>query len=359
MHIMPIEVGIWKVENDHPKRLNYSAIQSEKKLETLLEKDTSILGEDVLIIGRQVVTEHGKSIDLLGMDRDGNLIIYELKKNQTPREVVAQAMDYASWVQTLTYEAVEELYEGNYKEPLEKGFAAQFQQQLPEELNTGHRMVIVCAELDHATERIINYLTENYNVPINALYFRYFVENDEEFLARTWLIDPHLPENALVSKAAKKKEPWNKRDFVVNFEDGAHRSWSDAVNFGFIAAGNGKWYSQTLNNLFLGARIFCMIPGKGYVGIGKVVKEAVPAKDAVVLLEGKEHRLLDCTLHNPNIGHDADDLEKCEYVVAIEWQKTVSIQKAFWTLGLRSNQNSAFKLRNQYTIDKVEEFFEI
>lgn len=357
---MPIEVGVWKIEGDQPKRLAYSSPESEKKLEELLKNDVSILDENVLILGRQVATGHGKYIDLLGMDGEGNLIIYELKRDRTPREVVAQALDYASWVQTLTYEAVEELYEGKHQEPLEQAFDAKFGTQLPEELNAAHRIVIVCAELDTATERIIDYLTTNYNVPINALFFRYFKEGEEEFLTRTWLIDPYLPEQALASsKSSQKKEPWNQRDFVVNFEDGPSRSWEDAVKYGFVAAGNGKWYSQTLRNLFVGARVFCMVPKEGYVGIGTVVKEAVPSKDAVITMDGTQQKLLDCPLHNPNLGHDRDDLEKCEYIVGIEWQKTVSIQQAFWTLGLRSNQNSAFKLRNQYTIDKVEEFFGI
>jgi hypothetical protein len=32
-------------------------------------------------------------------------------------------------------------------------------------------------------------------------------------------------------------------------------------------------------------------------------------------------------------------------------------EDAFWIKGLKANQNSAYKLRSQYTIDKVSEFF--
>jgi hypothetical protein len=61
---MPIEVGIWKIE-DEIKKLSYSPIESEKKLEDILEKDLSILSEDLLLIGRQIQTDYGKFIDML------------------------------------------------------------------------------------------------------------------------------------------------------------------------------------------------------------------------------------------------------------------------------------------------------
>ncbi len=33
--------------------------------------------------------------DLLGLDKDGNIVIVELKRGKTPREVVAQLLEYA------------------------------------------------------------------------------------------------------------------------------------------------------------------------------------------------------------------------------------------------------------------------
>jgi RecB family endonuclease NucS len=54
------------------------------------------VGEPLLIIGRQVATSSGKVIDLLAADADGVLHVLELKKDKTPREVVAQVLDYGS-----------------------------------------------------------------------------------------------------------------------------------------------------------------------------------------------------------------------------------------------------------------------
>jgi RecB family endonuclease NucS len=75
----------------------------ESKLEQLIETDPSILGQPLLLIGRQVPTAFGGIIDLLAVDADGYINVLELKRDRTPRDVVAQVLDYGSWVATLTH----------------------------------------------------------------------------------------------------------------------------------------------------------------------------------------------------------------------------------------------------------------
>ncbi|WAH37041.1 hypothetical protein [Alicyclobacillus dauci] len=221
-----------------------------------------------------------------------------------------------------------------------------------------HQIIIVSSELDLETERIINYLSSNYDVPINAVFFRYFKQDQQEFITRSWLIDPTIVEERSTNPSKEsKREKWNGQDFVVNFDDSEYRNWEDAVRFGFVSAGNGNWYSRTLKSLFVGARVFCMIPKHGYVAIGRVTQKSVPLRDAEILFEGQKRKLVDCKLKAPNMVHDIDDLESCEYVVTVDWIKTVRKEESFWIKGLRANQNSAYKLTNQYTIEKVLEHF--
>ncbi|MBX0314163.1 DUF91 domain-containing protein [Planococcus glaciei] len=355
---MPVEVGLWRIDQN-VKKINYTSIESERKLEKILVSDLSILSEDLMLIGHQIPTDYKKYIDMLAIDREGSIVIIELKKHKTPREVVAQIIDYASWVQGLSYDDIAHLYKEKNGELLEEAFVEHFDTSIPDEINATHQMLIVSAELDYETERIINYLSTNFDVPINAVFFRYFKEGNAEFISRSWLIDPNIVEaKSEEVQIDKKQEKWNKQDFVVNFEDGIHRSWEDAVEYGFISAGNGKWYSQTLKSLFVGARVFCMVPKIGYVGIGIVNSKSTPLKDAMITVNGKQEKLLDYSLEAEDMDHDLDDLEKCEYVVGVEWIKTVPIENAFWIKGLKANQNSAYRLRSQYTIEKVEEFFE-
>ena len=64
-------------------------------LEPWLASNPSIIGDDICVIGHQVSSKSGP-IDLLGVDRGGNTVIIELKRNKLPRECLAQAIDYAS-----------------------------------------------------------------------------------------------------------------------------------------------------------------------------------------------------------------------------------------------------------------------
>lgn len=60
-----------------------------------------LLSDEWLLIGQQEDTGYCGRIDLLAVAPDGSLVLIELKRDRTPREVVAQALDYAGWVEGL------------------------------------------------------------------------------------------------------------------------------------------------------------------------------------------------------------------------------------------------------------------
>ncbi|MEO0108770.1 MAG: endonuclease NucS domain-containing protein, partial [candidate division WOR-3 bacterium] len=92
-------------------------------LEEWLASTPEVIGPDIAIIGRQVVTESG-FIDLLGVDRSGNTVIIELKRSQLPRECLAQAIDYASVVAGWTVDRLAEECSKYTKKNLQDLFAA-------------------------------------------------------------------------------------------------------------------------------------------------------------------------------------------------------------------------------------------
>ena len=109
---MPIKQSIWRI-GQKPTPLIPSKLENEELLEEMIESDASILEDEWLLIGRQVVTKYKKEIDLLAIAPDSSLVIIELKKSKTPRDVVAQAIDYASWVEHLKADEISSIYE-NY-----------------------------------------------------------------------------------------------------------------------------------------------------------------------------------------------------------------------------------------------------
>jgi hypothetical protein len=354
---MPIEMALWRLNGDEPTPLGSSSLEAEKRLEDILENDISILGLDnLLVIGRQVPTSWGKFIDLLALDPQGDLFVIELKRDKTPREVVAQALDYGSWAKDLGYDQLSEIYAaystgGDFEQALQEAFG----EVIPEDFNANHQLIIVASELDSSTERIVEYLTD-YEVPLNVVFFRYLKDGDREYLARSWLSDPVEVE----AKTARKKRPWNGHDFYISFGDGPSRKWEDAVEYGFIAGGGKRWHSASLGQLQPGHRVFVHIGGKGYVGVGKVTETVKPVGEFDVGVNGYSTPILEVEdLEAPGIGHDADDPDKREYLVRVEWEKTSPREDAFWEPGLFANQNTAVRMRDTHTIKRLEEHFGI
>src|SRR5262249_42926698 len=108
---MPVEFGIWRIDSkEYPVSVSLGGMDFESRLEEILEKDISIASPNWMIIGRQVRTDWDGRIDLLAIDQEGNLIVIELKRNKTPREILAQALDYGSWVRNLKSDSIASIY---------------------------------------------------------------------------------------------------------------------------------------------------------------------------------------------------------------------------------------------------------
>lgn len=354
---VPLEIGLWRVDGA-PKRLTPTSMPLESQLEALIENDPDILGAPLLFIGRQVPTAHGKFIDLLGVDGDGVLHVLELKRDRTPRDVVAQTLDYGSWIETLGHEDVLGIFEA-YRPGIafEEAFADRFGVSPPEELNTGHRLTVVASDVDPATARIVEYLAR-FDVPLNVMFFRYFSDGDRELLARTWLVEERGASEGKASPGKKtNKEPWNGQDWYISFgEDSGSRSWDDASRYGFVSAGGGAWYSGTLRSLPVGGRVFTCIPGTGYVGVGTVAGPAQPFAETTLEVEGRRVPMSELDLRG-TYQHDVSGPDGDEYVVPVDWIKTLPREQAIWEKGFFANQNSACKLRNRFTLDGLVSAF--
>lgn len=311
------QFGLWRAEGKTLTRLSSSGIALESQLEDYIEADPTLLGERLLLIGRQVPTAHGGFVDLLALDEDGNVHVIELKRDKTPRDVVAQSLDYGSWVAELSHTDVVEIFE-NYRTGIafDEAFAEFFGTIAPDELNASQVITIVAASVDAATERIVRFLNENFNVPVDVVFFRHFNDQGSSYLARTWLVSQEsAPAPQTTPKAQRTREPWNDHDWYVSFgEEPNGRVWEDGRQYGFVSAGGGAWYSRSLKSLPVGARIFTHIPKIGYVGVGIVVGPAARFSDAVITANGFERRLSELPLTgNYNHNPDGDGDETAEY----------------------------------------------
>ena len=129
----------------------------------LLEKQPTVIDKDMFIVGSKVGTKDGKEIDLLGIDKDGRIVIIEIKqKSAEPRKVIAQIIDYAEWVRN--HVGIDELNEiGKDKGTTDgnRSITAKFEKEFnqPLDVTTDEpRLYIVAEEIHNDTKRMAEFL---------------------------------------------------------------------------------------------------------------------------------------------------------------------------------------------------------
>jgi hypothetical protein len=274
---MPIRTAIWKVASQ-PEPLVECSLPSEQLLESMIVASPRMLSDEWMLIGKQEDTGFGGRIDLLALTPDGSLVLIELKRARTPREVVAQALDYGGWVEKLRADEIAKIC-GRFApgKSVAGDFLNRFGQKLDEEsLNQSHQIIIVASSLDDSTECIISYLNDR-DVPINVLFFQVFTNGGELLLSRSWLLDPVRTQVNAAATPPGPSEPWN-GEFYCSFGEGNdERSWLEASEHGFISGGGGAWHSRTLQLLCPDDRVWVKIPDVGFVGVGRATGRAQPA----------------------------------------------------------------------------------
>lgn len=357
---MPIRTALWKVAPT-PVLLAESALSKEQLLEDMIVKAPRLLSDEWMLIGRQEDTAYSGRIDLLAIAPDGSLVLIELKRDRTPRDVVAQALDYAHWVEKLKPEDIAAIYS---RFAPGRNLADDFRQRFghpldEEELNQNHQIIIVAAALDDSTERIVTYLSER-DVPINVLCFQVFTNGTEQLLSRTWLLDPVRTQVSAATASSGAGEPWN-GEFYCSYGHSETRSWSDAVEFGFISGGGGPWYSKTLQLLSPGDRVWVKVPGNGFVGVGRVTGRSQPASVFKVDTQDSERPVLEAAKRGSYHKEFLGDPERCEYFVPVRWLQTVPLEKAVQEIGMFGNQNTVCKPTTpkwRSTVDRLKEIFQ-
>ena len=184
-----------------------------------------------------------------------------------------------------------------------------------------------------------------------------------------YLTQPDWNEDIIDERAAflfdKALEIWKvpnqdvTKEFYVNYGVG-DRSWDDAVKYGFVSAGGGQWYSSQLKKLEIGSRIWVYIPNCGYVGVGTVTHTAKPARDTMLMVDGNAEKFF--TLQMTAGYHKDQSNDKEEYIVTVDWIKTVSQINAVTDKDYFSNQSIAARPIADswhYTLKKLKELWGI
>jgi len=175
------------------RRESFRVDHLEQTLEDWLEANPGAILEDgrLLLIGRQVTTSLGTFIDLMAVDADGAVVVIELKRDRTPRDTIAQALEYASFAAELEYDdlnAIFQEYSGEestlaeyhrayFDHPGDRGVS----------FNKEQRIVIVANEIVPVVKKIASYL-RRHGLRVTCLGFEFFRASSGERLLSTDIV---------------------------------------------------------------------------------------------------------------------------------------------------------------------------
>ena len=220
--LLECKMALWKVSGKQAQPVTETTFAderiSEERLEDWVHANPEILGEPLLVIGRQVAIEelHDR-IDLLALDPEGRVVVIELKRADMKAPVDIQGLRYASYVSGWTPDQLQEVAAGTLGESgedfsLDVAFARFAESHGVEdvpELNTDQRVIIVGQRVRDRLGSVALWLREK-GVDIKLIEIRPFRDGEALYLEPHVIIPPPSTEKweRVGSRVKDTAKPW-------------------------------------------------------------------------------------------------------------------------------------------------------
>ncbi|MGC9385250.1 MAG: hypothetical protein ACP5D6_11680 [Kosmotogaceae bacterium] len=216
----------WKISDGGPVEVSKTKLKEEKLLEENLEdwitNDPKILGEPLLLIGRQVrIPDINDKLDLLALDPQGNAVIIELKRGRLKDPVDMQALRYASYISKWGFEDFDDQArqffgefgnpDFNFNEKYETFCSDVGIDNIPD-INSDQRIILVGAEIKDKLGSVALWLFEH-NIDVKVIEVDLFKEGDVIFLQPQVIIP--LPVSKF-DEVGKRSGGDTSRPWIVN-----------------------------------------------------------------------------------------------------------------------------------------------
>ena len=207
---------------------NKKAISLEKKsftelnlterndLQEWIADNPRILGENLLIIQKEFsgFSETNERLDLLALDEDGRLVVIENKLDDSGKDVVWQALKYASYCATLKKNEISEIYQrylGSAGDNAQEKIAEFYDEQDFESVRINavegdQRIILVAANFRKEVTSTVLWLRNYHSVDITCIKVVPYKDGDKLYLDVEQIIPIKDAQDYQIRLTAKKQE---------------------------------------------------------------------------------------------------------------------------------------------------------
>ncbi len=216
-----------EAESIQETKLKQEGFLEDNLREWILSEPIGVLGEDIMIIGREVIVSGFQDgIDLLGIDREGNVVIIELKRGSLKGSVDFQGLKYAAFVSQWGHEDLRDQFKKFKNSPWGESLYdkdAEFKEKLNEFCNEGYdsnrdqRIILIGESVRKRLEMVVQWLTER-DIDISAIEVTLMKSHGDLYLSSEQIIP--IPERGGQDVSPDtSKEPWKKDGEAWHIEE--------------------------------------------------------------------------------------------------------------------------------------------
>ncbi|WP_302409418.1 DUF4268 domain-containing protein [Comamonas kerstersii] len=225
------------------KRSSFQELKFSERnhLQEWIEKQPDIFGEELLIIQKEFdgFDETKERLDLLALDKGGNLVIIENKLDDSGRDVVWQSIKYASYCSALSKTNILEIYQKylskqNIQQDAKKNICDFFDKEEFDSvvLNNGsmQRIIMVAANFRKEVTSTVLWLMKH-GVNIKCFKTTPFKNNDEIYLSVEQIIPLPEAEELMIGIAEKERQETDTELGNVKRENLRKEFWQHTLEF--------------------------------------------------------------------------------------------------------------------------------
>jgi Domain of unknown function (DUF4268) len=238
-------MAIYEVTTDQLRKIeetsfSHAGLHERSDLQRLLRKQVEVIVPETLIVAEEFGEweDSKRRIDLLGIDKDANLVVIELKRTEDGGHMELQAIRYAAMVSTMTFAKIVEVFANFLRRINSPGDARlmlleflEWEEPDEDRFAQDVRIVLVSAEFSKELTGAVMWLNDR-NLDIRCVRIKPYSDNGRVLIDVQQVIP--LPEAAEYQVQIREKEQKGRQERAERF-DMRKKFWQ-----GLLARASGR-----------------------------------------------------------------------------------------------------------------------